>query len=295
MQYSRPTLRVEIAVLVVVFYLIATMNGSWWLAVGAGRSWSDPGNWLFMVACFLVLVALHFVLLAAVSNRWIVKPLLSIVVVASAAAAYYMSAYSVLMDPTMIQNIVNTDVKETRDLVAWPAVGAVFVRSAPALVFIWLVHIAREPWLRSLLRRLAWIAGALVAAVLMTLLISRDLTSMMRSHREMRYLITPGNLIHGFTAQLTRRAKLPAGPLAVVGEDAHRLHAPAPSGRPRIFVLVVGETARAANFSLLGYARDTNPGTREARRHFLHRCQILRNLHRGFPALHVLGRRSRGL
>ncbi|HEV8444170.1 MAG TPA: sulfatase-like hydrolase/transferase, partial [Steroidobacteraceae bacterium] len=30
-------------------------------------------------------------------------------------------------------------------------------------------------------------------------------------------------------------------------------------GRPRVLVLVVGETARAANFSLFGYERDTNP------------------------------------
>jgi len=31
------------------------------------------------------------------------------------------------------------------------------------------------------------------------------------------------------------------------------------SNRPTLFVLVVGETARAANFSLNGYSRDTNP------------------------------------
>ena len=28
---------------------------------------------------------------------------------------------------------------------------------------------------------------------------------------------------------------------------------------PRVLVLVIGETARAANFSLLGYSRETNP------------------------------------
>src|SRR3546814_15804417 len=32
-----------------------------------------------------------------------------------------------------------------------------------------------------------------------------------------------------------------------------------PSGKPRIAVLVVGETARAANFQLDGYDRQTNP------------------------------------
>ena len=31
------------------------------------------------------------------------------------------------------------------------------------------------------------------------------------------------------------------------------------SAGPRVLVLVIGETARAANFSLLGYARETNP------------------------------------
>jgi lipid A ethanolaminephosphotransferase len=245
-------------VLVVVIYLVAAMNGSWWTAVAAGRSWSDPATWLFMVSCFVVLAALHFFLLAAVAHRWIVKPLLGIVVLASATAAYFMSSYSVLMDPTMIQNIVNTDVKEARDLLSWSLLGTVFLWSLPPLVFVWLVRVERQPWLRSLLIRLAWLAGALLAALLFAFLISRDLTSLMRSQKQLRYLITPGNLINGFASQLHRRAKLPAGPRAEVGADARRL-VPPTQGRPRIFVFVVGETARAANFSLFGYSRETNP------------------------------------
>src|SRR3546814_19836405 len=39
--------------------------------------------------------------------------------------------------------------------------------------------------------------------------------------------------------------------------DARRVSSP--SGKPRIVVLVVGETARAANFQLDGYDRQTNP------------------------------------
>jgi glucan phosphoethanolaminetransferase (alkaline phosphatase superfamily) len=35
--------------------------------------------------------------------------------------------------------------------------------------------------------------------------------------------------------------------------------APTQHSRPVLFVLVVGETARAHNFSLNGYGRDTNP------------------------------------
>jgi lipid A ethanolaminephosphotransferase len=55
------------------------------------------------------------------------------------------------------------------------------------------------------------------------------------------------------------RANRPAGQrLMVVAADAKA--APlAPGRKPQLFVLVVGETARAQNFSLNGYPRDTNP------------------------------------
>src|SRR4030095_9158744 len=66
----RPMLRVETVVLIVSAWLIATVNGAWWSAVAEGRAWSDPSGWLFMIAVFVALVALHFVLLGALSNRW---------------------------------------------------------------------------------------------------------------------------------------------------------------------------------------------------------------------------------
>jgi lipid A ethanolaminephosphotransferase len=79
----------------------------------------------------------------------------------------------------------------------------------------------------------------------------------MRNQREARYLITPGNFLYGIVAQSLRGAREVNAPREVVGADA-RLAAPA-GGNPRVLVLVLGETARAANFSLLGYARETNP------------------------------------
>ena len=105
----RPMLRVESVILVVVAWMIATMNGSWWAAAGEGRVWSEPASWLFILALFIALVALHFVLLAPLTNRWTMRPLLSIIVVVSAAAAYFMRSYAVMLDPTMIQNVLKTD------------------------------------------------------------------------------------------------------------------------------------------------------------------------------------------
>ncbi|HYJ41877.1 MAG TPA: phosphoethanolamine transferase domain-containing protein, partial [Steroidobacteraceae bacterium] len=255
----RPMVRVETVVLVVVAWLIATVNGAWWSAVATGRAWGDPANWLFIVAVFTALVALHFVLLGAVANRWTVRPLLTVIIIASAAAAYFMRTYAVIMDPTMIRNILKTDAHEASELLSWSMVGSVLLWSALPVAFVWWARIEHRPWLRAVLLRTAHMAGALVVAVLAVLLVSRDLTSLMRNQRELRYLITPGNYIYGLAGTLARDARDARAPREPVGADA-RLIRVAMAHRPRVFVLVVGETVRAANFSLLGsYARPTTP------------------------------------
>jgi lipid A ethanolaminephosphotransferase len=256
----RPMLRVETLVLIVVAWLIATVNGAWWNAVGAGREWSDPANWLFITAVFVALVALHFVLISALSNRWTVRPLLTLIIIASAAAAYFMRTYAVMLDPTMIRNILETDRHEAGDLMSWSMTGSVLLWSVVPVVFVWWVRIGHRPWLRSFFLRTAQMAGALVVAVLAVLLVSRDLTSMMRNQRELRYLITPGNYIYGLVGDLAKGARDANKVREPVGTDAHVIHVALAPKKPRVFVLVVGETVRAANFSLMGtYARPTTP------------------------------------
>jgi lipid A ethanolaminephosphotransferase len=256
----RPMLRIETVVLVVIAWLIATVNGAWWGAVGAGRAWADPANWLFMAAVFVALVALHFVLLGALANRWTVRPLLTVIIVASAAAAYFMRTYAVIMDPTMIQNILKTDTHEARELLSWSMASSVLLWSMLPTAFVWWVRIEHRPWVRAFFVRTGYMAGALVVAVLSVLLVSRDLTSLMRNQREVRYLITPGNYIYGLVGNLARGARDARAPRAPVGTDARVIRVSMTAHKPRVFVLVVGETVRAANFSLLGsYPRDTTP------------------------------------
>jgi lipid A ethanolaminephosphotransferase len=235
------------------------VNGSWWSAASAGRAWSQPSNWLFIAGVFVVLVALHFALFATVAHRWIIRPLLTAAVLASAAAAYYMRTYAVMLDPTMIQNILHTDVNEARELLSWSLFASVVSWSALPVAFIWLVRLERRPWMRALALRAATVSGAVAIAVLAALLISRDLTSLMRNQREMRYLITPGNLIVGLAKNSASGVRAAERPRAPIGADARMIPAAYSVAKPRVFVLVVGETARAANFSLFGYERKTNP------------------------------------
>jgi lipid A ethanolaminephosphotransferase len=257
--HSRPMIRVETLVLIVTAWIVATANAAWWKAIGQGRDWSQPGNWLFMICCFITLVGLHFAVLAPFAFRRVVRPLLTLLVVVSAGAAWYMNTFAVMLDPTMIRNVLRTDVHEARELLNLRMIGWVLLCSALPLAYIWLVRLENLHALRALARRAFYVFAAFFIAVLAALIISRDLTSFMRNQREARYLITPGNYLYGLAVNSRERVIDVNAKRETIGADAHFVHVAMADAKPRVLVLVIGETARAANFSLLGYPRETNP------------------------------------
>ena len=60
----------------------------------------------------VVIVAVHALLLGLVATRRTVKPLIAALLILTAGAAYYMRAYGVFLDPSMLRNVVHTDTAE---------------------------------------------------------------------------------------------------------------------------------------------------------------------------------------
>src|SRR6185369_15787993 len=58
---------------------------------------------------------------------------------------------------------------------------------------------------------------------------------------------------------LAKGARDSGAPREPIGTDARVIHVATSPNKPRVFVLVVGETVRAANFGLTGYERATTP------------------------------------
>ena len=70
--------------------------------------------------------------------------------------------------------------------------------------------------------------------------------------------INPLNLYWSLGVVAVESQATPAGPPEVIGADAQLAARPA-GIKPPLLMLVIGETARAANFALVGYGRPTNP------------------------------------
>jgi lipid A ethanolaminephosphotransferase len=256
---ARPAIHIETLVLWVAVFLMLAGNGPFWRAALAGRPWSESGTWGFAAAVLTSLSAFYLAAGAAVATRHTIKPLLTILLLVSAAAAYYMDRYAIYFDPAMLRNVLATNYKEARELIGWDLVLYLLAFGAVPSALVWWPELKRRPPGRAIAMRLTWIAVAIAVGVGSLLLVFADFASMMRNQREMRHLITPGNLVAAVARNAWGRARRPNQPKVPVALDARLGGDWNARKRPALFVLVVGETARAQNFSLDGYARETNP------------------------------------
>jgi lipid A ethanolaminephosphotransferase len=240
-------------------YWLLAANPLFFRAALAGRLLTEPATWGFLAALAAAIFSVHFLLLALLANRWTVKPLLAGLVVVTALATYFMQVYGIYLDPTMLRNALRTDMAEARELWSWSLLPHLALYAALPLWLLSRVQVQRRSWARALAWRLGSMGAAVVLAAVAVLAVFQPLASMMRNHKEMRYLVTPANVLWSTAAALGRDASSAARLRLPLGEDAARLRPAAHAGRPQLLVLVVGETARAANWGLSGYARPTTP------------------------------------
>lgn len=222
------------------------------------RTLAAPQTWGVALALLVLLASLHFLLLAPLANRFTVKPLLALLILTTAFAVHYMQAFGIYIDPSMVRNVLHSDVAEARELFSWSLLPHLALYAVLPLLLLWRVRVVQRPWLRAAALRTgsALAAGAVFVATLLA--VFQPLASLMRNHKELRYLVTPANVLWSVAAVGAAQAKGSALPRLPIGLDATL--APATAGaRPRLVVLVVGETARRANWGLSGYGRQTTP------------------------------------
>ncbi len=256
--WTRPELGSETVALLVAAYLALACNGAFWSAVEAsGSLGAGAGAAITVASLFVMLTAANWLLLCLLSGGRTTKPVLTVLLIVSAMAAYYMRAYTVYLDPDMVRTILHTDGKESRELIAPGMVASVLTFGVLPALALWRVRIRRRPPGRALLIRGAVLIAAPALLAAAALVSFQDVAALLRNHREIRHLATPGNYLVSLARVLAEDGTAKNRSREPVGTDAHVVAAA--QRPPRLLVIVVGETARAQNWGLDGYARQTTP------------------------------------
>ncbi len=237
-------------------WMLAIDNTVFWRTLWAGRDDSSLRSVFALAGLALLLWALFSLLVRLLCWPRLAKPAVVVLLLVAAAAAHFIGSYGILVDKGMIRNVLQTDWREASDLATLPLLADLALRGAVPAALVVAARIRFGPWRASALGLARHAALTIGLALGLAAAFYSDYAAAARNQRELRHLLTPTNVLNGFHGLWKERSRADLK-LTRVGEDARRAPVP-PQARPLRVVLVVGETARAANFSLGGYGRPTN-------------------------------------
>ncbi|UFQ01644.1 phosphoethanolamine transferase [Pseudomonas fitomaticsae] len=211
------------------------------------------------IAFGVMIFAAYNIVLTLLAFRPVLKPVLTLLFMVSAGVAYFMSQYGVMIDAGMFRNFAETNATEVRDLLSLKLLAyIVFLGVLPSWL-LWKVPVNYRRWHRELLSKVVVSIASVAVIGGVALANYQGLSSLFRNHHEIRLMLVPSNYIGASAGYLREQVVSAQQPFVTIGEDAQRNATVQNHPRKSLTVLVVGESARAENFGILGYDRDTTP------------------------------------
>lgn len=245
-------------IFICALFFASLENVAFWRRTFQVLPLNGPSEVLLYASFFIFLTCFIYLLFLFIVWKPIAKPVIIVLLLLSAAVNYFCITYGVYIDREMMLNATRTNMHETLSLMTpqffmWffllgilPAVTVCFTR----------VNLSKPFFKQILLRVLSMVIciGIIAIAVLP---LYKEYASFFRNNKEIVKLVTPSNYIHG-AYSVVKQFWHSNQPLEQIGLDARQIQPDGPH-KPTLFILVVGETGRAQNFSLFGYERNTNP------------------------------------
>lgn len=211
----------------------------------------STGGIIFLQASLvIIMLALNFMLtyLSMWLLRIVARILLAIFAIINATAVYFIITYSAIINATTIENVFNTRYSEASGFFSWSLWMFIAVFGVlPAL------YCLMQPVVIGKAKKLGIYCGSSLAIILLvaslnisqTLWISQHDTELGGLLQPWSYVVNTCRVISSYQDEQAEEIKLPDGTIA--------------DHEKAVVVLVIGESARKANFQLYGYQRDTNP------------------------------------
>ena len=261
MKFKRISVASNFLCLIVAVYITAFFNKS----VFAFIFDYLKGDMLNAGIIVAVMFLLTYCLMVLFSAPYLIKPALIFFITVSASASYFIDHFGVLITPNMIENAATTTRAESGHLInAHFLLHMLLYAGLPVLLIVW-VKINHRPFVRKLWVNTLLICGCLAAGIALLMTNFGTFSSMVREKKEeitgRLNPLAPISSTIRYYARVNIERSYVAKPL---GTDAVQFKPYKGDGdKKRLTVIVLGETARAQNFSLNGYKRETNPLLRE--------------------------------
>ena len=218
--------------------------------VAQNNNETTSGKIFLMASLTLLMLAVNFLMtyLAMWALRKVGRVLLAFLALINATAVYFILTYHVMIDATTIENVFNTRYSEASGFFSWGL--WLFIVGAGLLPAFYCLL---QPVVIGKARQLAVYCGSALAVVLVMALVNVNQTLWISQHdtelggllQPWSYVVNTCRVVSSYHDEQAEEIKLPDG---TIGDH-----------EKAVVVLVIGESARKANFQLYGYGRNTNP------------------------------------
>jgi lipid A ethanolaminephosphotransferase len=239
-------------------WLASIGNIALWLQVHQLPEVNGLRGFAFAMGFGVIIIATLTLILSFLNWRWLLKPTLTVFFLSAASGGYFMMSYHIVIDSTMITNVLQTDTHEALDLMNWRMlISLVLLGILPCWV-LWKTPVKTLRLSQQVVSNTLSGVTAMIVILGSLLAIYQDFSSIMRNHTDLRYLVNPLNSYYAIGMVAAKPFQLDNHIFLPIGQDA-KVAGLKPKEKPTLLLLVLGETARMGNFGVNGYERPTTP------------------------------------
>ncbi|WP_130835809.1 phosphoethanolamine transferase EptA [[Erwinia] mediterraneensis] len=259
MNVHKPALSQQRFLVLFSAYIAVFLNLAFYRQVLAVYPLSSLHNVLVFLSMPLVALCVINIVATLFALIGLERIVLSLFILVSAAAQFFIQNYGIILDRSMVVNILDTTAAESialltpRFLLYFAVAGLLMV----GLAFWVRIKPSASLWRAMAKGGLNLLISALLIMIV-ALLFYKDYASLFRNHKEIVKALNPSNSIAASWSYYSHH-RLDNQPLVRIGLDAHLDPRMAAGTKKNLTILIVGETSRADNFSLAGYIKPTNP------------------------------------
>ena len=187
---------------------------------------------VFLVSAFILLWAYLNLLLQLITWGFLARPLQSLLLFLCAFGAYSVDTFGVGIDVGQIQNLMQTDSREAKDLLSWQLLAYIIIIMILPMYWLWRKPLESQGFFTKLKERIYGVVLSIALIGIVAMLFYVDYAAIFREHRTVRFTVNPTNSINAFTNYFQRHVTIKKLPLVHYGEDAKRHQIP--QGKPTL-------------------------------------------------------------
>ena len=219
-------------------------------------AWEEQNYIVLFSGPFILILLFMTVLniLLALTHRYTFKGVMILLLFIAASTSYFIDSFGTIIDKNMITNMIQTDSAEVFDLITPKLVIYLLVGAILPSLFLLRTTINFSSYRFEVAQKCLMAILLLTVSIVAYMGVSKMYSSFFRNHHELKMYLNPYYPIASSVKFIMVNMK-GKKVLTPIGLDAVK----STNEPKKLMILIVGETARAENFSLNGYSVPTNP------------------------------------